>query len=103
MSNHSKLAELRARTDRELLVLIERELDRALVLANVAANRESAFYGGAEKAFRSVMTLLPKAPNMRQNERTRIEAAVKELRFTLDQVPTAARAQGYRASFASGA
>ena len=98
MSNHSKLAELRARTDRELLVLIERELDRALVLADVAANREAAFYGEAEKAFRSVITLLPKAPNMGRNERVRIEAAVKALRFTLDQVPAAARA-----SFASGA
>jgi hypothetical protein len=100
MSNHSKLAELRARTDRELLVLIERELDRALVLADLAANRESAFYGEAEKAYRSVITLLPKAPDMRRNERARIETAVKELRFTLDQVPAAAK---YRASFASGA
>ena len=103
MSNHSKLAELRARTDRELLVLIERELERALVLADVAVNRESAFYGEAEKAYRGVITLLPKAPNMRQNERARIEEAVKALRFTLDQVPAAARAQGYRTSFASGA
>ena len=103
MSNTRKLASLRAKTDQELLVLIERELDRALVLADVAANRESAFYGEAEKAYWSVITLLPKAPNMRQNERARIETAVKALRFTLDQVPAKARAQGYRASFASGA
>jgi len=103
MSNHAKLAELRARTDRDLLTLIQRELDRALPLADAAANRESAFYGEAEKAYRSVITLLSKAPNMRQNERARIEAAVKELRFTLDQVPAAARAQGYRASITSGA
>jgi hypothetical protein len=86
MSNNAKLAELRARTDRELLVLIQRELDRALTLADVAANRESAFYGEAEKAYRKVVTLLPKAPDMRQGERARIEATVKELRFRLDRV-----------------
>ena len=103
MSNHSKLAELRARTDRQLLVLIERELDRALVLADVAANRDSAFYGEAEKAYRSVITLLPKAPNIREDERARVEAAVKELRFTLDRVPAPAREQRRSASFASGA
>ena len=103
MSHHSKLAELRARTDRELLVLIERELDRALVLADVAVNRESAFYCEAEKACGKVVTLLTKATDIRRVARTRIEAAVKALRFTLDQVPAAARAQGYRASFASGA
>ena len=102
MSHHSKLAELRARTDRELLVLIERELDRALVLADVAANRESAFYGEAENGYRSVITLLPKAPNIWGSVRARIEASVKELRFTLDQVPAAARAQRRSASFASG-
>ena len=103
MSNNAKLAELRARTDRELLVLIERELDRALVLADVAVNRESAFYGEAEKACGKVVTLLTKATDIRRVERTRIEAAVKELRFTLDQVPAVARAQRRSAAVASGA
>jgi hypothetical protein len=99
MSNTRKLASLRAKTDEELLVLIQRELDRALTLADMAVNRESAFYGEAEKAYRKVVTLLPKAPDMRQGERARIEAGVKELRFRLDQVPAAARTQRYPASF----
>lgn len=102
MSNTRKLASLRAKTDQELLVLIERELDRALTLADLATNRESGFYGEAEKAYRKVVTLLPEAPDMRQGERARIEAAVKELRRRLDQVPAAARAQRYPASFAAG-
>jgi hypothetical protein len=102
MSNNAKLAELRARTDRELLTLIQRELDRALTLADVAANRESAFYGEAEKAYRKVITLLPKAPDMRRGERARIEATVKELRFRLDQVPAVAKVERHPASFASG-
>ena len=58
MSNQAKLADLRTKTDRELLTLIQRELDRGLALADVAANRESAFYGAAEKAYRKVVTLL---------------------------------------------
>ena len=58
MPNDAKLAELRARTDRELLVLIQRELDRALPLADVVVNRESAFYGEAETGYRKVLTLL---------------------------------------------
>ena len=103
MSNNAKLAELRARTDRELLTLIQRELDRALTLAAVAANRGSAFYGEAEKAYRKVITLLPKAPDMRRGQRARIEAAVKELRFRLDQVPAVAKVERHPASFASGA
>ena len=99
MSNTRKLAELRGKTDRDLLILIQRELDRVLPLADVAANRESAFYGEAEKAHRKVVTLMPKAPDMRQGERARIEAAVKELRFRLDRVPAAARTQRHPASF----
>jgi hypothetical protein len=102
MSNNAKLAELRARTDRELLTLIQRELDRALTLADVAANRESAFYGEAEKAYRKVITLLPKAPDMRRGERARIETTVKELRFRLDQVTAVAKVERHPASFASG-
>jgi hypothetical protein len=102
MSNNAKLEELRARTDRDLLVLIQRELNRALTLADVAANRESAFYGEAEKAYRKVVMLLPEAPATRQGDRARIEAAVKELRFRLDAAAARARAQRHPASFAAG-
>ena len=102
MPHDAKLAELPARTDRELLVLIQRELDRALPLADVAVNRESAFYGDAETGYRKVLTLLPEAPDMRRGERARIEATMKELRLKLDQIPAGGRAQRHSASFASG-
>ena len=92
MSNTAKLAELRARTDRELLILIERELDRAMTLADVAE---------AEKAYRKAVTLLPEAPDMRQEDRALIEAAMNELRRKLNQVPAAARAQQHSAWFAA--
>ena len=72
-------------------------------MADVAASRKSAFYGEAEKAYRKVITLLPKAPDMRRGERARIEATVKELRFRLDQVPAVAKVERHPASLASGA
>ena len=103
MSNTRKLAELRGKTDRDLLVLIQRELDRALTLADVAVSRGSGFYGDAEEGYAKVLTLLPEAPYMRQGERAGIDAAVKELRFRLDQVPVPAKAQRHPASFAAGA
>jgi hypothetical protein len=92
MSNTGKLAELRGRTDRELLVLIQRELDRALTLADVAA---------AEKAYDRTVTLLPNVPDVRQEERAHVDATLKELRRRLDQIPAAARAQWHPASFAA--
>jgi hypothetical protein len=91
MSNNAKLAELRGRTDRELLVLIERELDRALTLADVAVSKESAFCGQVESIYGKVLTLLVKAPDMGQGERARIEKKMRELRLLLEQVPGAAK------------
>ena len=102
MSNNAKLAELRATTDRELLVLIQRELDRALTLAEVAVNRESVFYADAKEGHAKVLTLLPEAPDMGREDRARIEASVKELRFRLDRISAGARAQRHPASFAAG-
>ena len=102
MSNNAKLAELRGRTDQELLFLIQRELDRALTLAEVAVNRESVFYADAEEGYAKVLTLLPEAPDMRRGDGARIEGNVKKLRFRLDQVPPGAKAQRHPASFASG-
>ena len=102
MSNNAKLAELRAQTDRELLILIQRELDHALALADAAVNTESAFYSEAEKACRKVVTLLLEAPDMRRGERACVEATLKDLRLRLDQVPAGARVQWHLASFESG-
>jgi hypothetical protein len=101
-SNAAKLAVLRTKTDHDLLILVQHELDRGLALACVAASRESAFHAEAEKAFRKVVTLLPKAPDMIQGDRLGIEAKLTELRFTLDQVPAGARAQRHPASVTSG-
>ena len=85
-SNASKLAELRAKTDRQLSILVRREMERALVLANVAATRESPLYEQAETAYTRLKALLPRIGGMSRDERALMEANLKELRAALDWV-----------------
>jgi hypothetical protein len=89
-SNESKLAELRARTDRQLINIINSELERGLHLALLAAETESAYHFGvtqlhdaeAEKACAYARTLLTRVDNT--NERRRLESKVLRLRAALD-------------------
>jgi hypothetical protein len=83
-SNASKLAELRAKTDRQLSILVRKELERALVLANVAATKESKLYEQAETAYKRLKVLLPRIGGMSRDERALMEANLKELRAALD-------------------
>ena len=98
MSNYAKLAELRARTDWELAVLIPRELERALRMAD----GESPLCFEAEEVYRKMVALLPRAPGMGRAADARIAARLKELRFRLDRAAALANAQRRPASFASG-
>ena len=82
----SKLVELRAKTDRELLALIKRELKRALLLANVAATMESPLYQHAEKIVERVAKLLSTISEVDRSERTALEARIKDVRLALDRV-----------------
>ena len=83
----SKLVELRAKTDRELLILLERELNRALVLAKVAATRESPLFTEAARAYESATKLLHTVPDRGRERPALLEATLKELRATLESVP----------------
>lgn len=87
MSNEAKLEELRARTDRELLILIRRELDRTLAVADVAATKGSPLHVQAEEAYETVMTLLPKVTGLSSDERRELNIRLKELRVALDRLP----------------
>ena len=60
MSRESKLVELRSKTDRDLLILVRRELDRGMALASVATGKGSPLYVKAESAYSMVKLLLPK-------------------------------------------
>jgi 5-methylcytosine-specific restriction endonuclease McrBC GTP-binding regulatory subunit McrB len=70
----SKLEQLRARTDRELVALIDRALDRGLELARSA----DWHWAGAEKTCAEARKLLPKVYNL--GERLRLERKLRELR-----------------------
>ena len=83
-----QLGELRARTDKELLTVIKKELKRALLLSSVATRPESAFYQRAERIVEAVSKLLPTISNTRSHERYRLQGGLKEVRSSLDRLVT---------------
>src|SRR5690348_3868011 len=85
MGEHTrKLLTLRARTDRDLLVLINRELDRGFSFLDAATTRNSPLFAQAKKAFATATTMLPKIVGLSADELQRTEAKAKELRFRMD-------------------
>jgi len=99
--NTKKLAVLRARTDSDLLILVQRELDRSLALLDLSDTRNSPFFIRAEKARQTAAALLLKISALSQNDRLSLEARMRELRARLDQVPGYANLRRYPASYAS--
>ena len=77
MGTLCKLDQLRARTDRELVALIDRGLDRSLHLARSAGNGGAA----AEKARAEARKLLPRVYDL--SERLRLERKLRSLEETL--------------------
>lgn len=81
----AKLAELRAKTDRQLLQVILRELDRALPMAKAAANKASPLYIRAEKTYIKVRPLVSRIEAVTEDERAKLEAKLKEVQVALDR------------------
>ena len=94
-----KLVALRTRTDNDLLILVQRELNTGFAMLEGAATRNSPLFARAEQALATAKTLLPRITYVSQDDRLRIEAEVEELRFRLALVPSYARS--YPASVAS--
>lgn len=84
MPETSKLAYLRAKTDRQLTALITRRLDDALALARGRRYLGDEFCRPAEAAYRDASRLLPLIFYASKAERTRLESAMAELRRLLD-------------------
>lgn len=85
----SKLAELQAKTDQDLVRIIDGELDRGLALASVAASRRSVFSAQAEGVYNRAKALLSKtsgASGLDREELARLEHKLKELWMALDLV-----------------
>ena len=96
-----KLVSIRRRTDQDLLVLVNRELDRGVTLVDLATDRKSPLFVQAEKAYDTVRTILPRISDLSKGDHLHLEWRLKELRFRLDQVVTFARVERYPALFAS--
>ena len=82
MDRKSKLAELRAKTDRQLVILIRSTLDDGL--------RSRA---EAERAYSEVRVLLPTVRDVTEAERRRLESKLARLRELLDERPMRATAR----------
>ena len=76
MDRNSKLAQLRAKTDRQLVILIRSSLNEGL--------RSRA---EAERAYCEVRALLPTVRDVTEAERRRLEWKLARLRDLLDERP----------------
>lgn len=94
-SNTQKLRVIRSRTDHDLLILIQRELDRGLALADVATSRSSPLFTAASKAYHAATAMLPGISGLSQDDRLHIDAKQEELRSRLDRVPAYAEIRPY--------
>ena len=74
MSRQLKLAELRGKTDRQLVILMRSMLDGGF--------RSPA---EAERVYSEVLTLLPTVRNVPEAERRRLESKLARLREILDE------------------
>jgi hypothetical protein len=100
-SNTKRLSILAARTDHDLLILVQRELDRGFVLADRTNTRNSPLFALALKAHATATAILPRVSGLSQEQREEFEARLKDLRYRLDEVPAYANLSPYPASFAS--
>ena len=98
---NQKLVALRSRTDHDLVVLVQRELERCANLLHAATTRQSVLLAQAEKALSTATTLLPRICGVSQGDRLRIDAKAAELRSRLAQIPQYAKVQPYPAAVAS--
>ena len=96
-----KLLTLRARTDHDLLVLVNRELDRGFSFLDAATTRNSPLFAQANEAFATAIAMFPRIAGVSADDRQRIEAKVKGLRSRMDEVPAYANVGSYPASMAS--
>ena len=97
-----KLAELRARTDRNLVRILNADLDHSLALASVAATKRSIFRSQAAAVYRRAKALLPGRSGVTAEELAQLEAKLKDLGMALDLVPGTMDLEEENAGFSGG-
>jgi len=96
MSRETKLFELRRKTDRGLVLLVRKEIDRGLRLAGTAATPKSKQYVEAERASLMSESWLLLISDLDRDERRELEFRLKELKSVLEAVPTNDGGSGLR-------
>ena len=104
-SQSSKLVELRAKTDRQLLELIGNRLDGGLNFARWAAQAQAAgrwtsrdiFQAGASKAYAEACGLLPWVDGLSRAQRAGLEFKLEQLRRRLEDLSANSRLQAQTA------
>jgi hypothetical protein len=96
-----KLVSIRRRTNRDLLVLVNRELERGFTLVDLTTARNSPFFAQAEKAHGTAAAWLSRISDLSEDDRLRMEAGLKELRSRLDRLPAFAKVERYATPVAS--
>ncbi len=84
-----------------MLVLVERELNRGLALANMGTTRSSQDFRRADRSFNTATALLPRIALLSDGQRWRIEARLQELRSRLEKMAANRYARPYPESVAS--
>jgi len=93
LSNLCKLAELRAKTDQELVHLVSNALELGIQCASAAKATPGALRVKAEDIYANALMLLPKIENI--NERRKLSNKADQIRVLLDS--TIAQAASYSA------
>ena len=88
MTHQAKLVQLRRKTDRDLLILVLREWDRGMTLADAATTKASPLYAQAETAYATVASLLPRIVGLSEGEQRDLEGKLSELQAALDNLPS---------------
>jgi hypothetical protein len=96
MSREAKLFELRRKTDRGLVFLVRKEIDRGLRLAEAAVTPKSKLYEQAERAYLISEPWFLLISDLDRDERRELEFRLKELNSVLERL----RAQDMQQHFA---
>ena len=84
----SKLAELRAKTDKDLVSILDTTLELGLLIAATEMHVDSTgrLHGRADKIYANTLVLVSKVEDL--GERRRLEGRLKQLCKSLDQRQT---------------
>lgn len=88
MSRETKLLELRRKTDRGLVFLVSKEIDRGVRLAERAVTPKSRLYVQAEKAYLMSKSWLLVISDLDRDERRELEFRLKEIKSVLELLCT---------------